>query len=107
MNEREREEFWKDSTEYDGLIPSYRFHDEWFYMVNDSTYVPIDEYTLRDALDVFDRVTDGENCSIYLYRGSEHAATYNGLQTEPYGEVTYEVTKSALPEWLAALAGRV
>lgn len=106
MNGQQREEFWKDSTEYEGLIPSYRFHDEWFYMVNDSTYIPTDAITLREALDLFEDVIDGETCSIYLYRGREHAATYNGGQTGPEGEVTYEVTKSALPEWLAALAGR-
>ena len=106
MNEKQRDAFWKDAKEYDGLIPSYRFHDEWYYFVTDSGYLLEDIITLREALDLFTDVTDGENCSVYLYRGREHLATYNGLQTEPEGETYYRVTKSALPEWLAALAGR-
>lgn len=107
MNEKQRDEFWKDATEYEGLIPAYRFHEEWYYLVTDTGYRPIDEYTLRDALDVFHDVIDGEMCAVYLYRGRDHLATYNGGQSEPEGEVTYRVTKDALPEWLAALAGRV
>jgi hypothetical protein len=107
VNQKQRDEFWKDAAEYTGAIPYYRFHDEWYYLVTDSGYTPVDEYTLREALDLFHDVTDGENCAVYLYRGGDHLATYNGGQSDPEGETTYHVTKSALPEWLAALAGRV
>jgi len=106
MNEKQRNKFWNEATEYNGLIPYYRFHEEWYYIVSDSGYRPIDEITLRDALDVFHDVIDGEGCAVYLYRGGDHLATYNGGQSEPEGEITYHVTKDALPEWLAALAGR-
>lgn len=103
MNEKQREKFWKGTVEYDGPIPAYRFHYEWFYIVADTGYRVIDEYTLADALAVFHDVTDGEMCAVYLYRGREHLATYNGGQSEPEGETTYHVTKSALAEWFAAL----
>lgn len=107
MNEKQREAFWKDSTEYTGGIPNYRFHDEWYYLVTDSGYLPVDEYTLQDALYLFHDVIDGENCAVYLYRGRDHLATYNGGQSDPEGEITYHVTKSALAEWLPALTGIV
>lgn len=107
MNEKQRAEFWKDAAEYTGLIPNYRFHDEWYYMVTDSGYLPVDEYSLRGALDLFHDVTDGEMCAVYLYRGRDCMAVYNGGQSEPEGETTYHVTKDALAEWLIALDGRV
>lgn len=106
MNEKQREKFWQGSTEYNGSIPYYRFHEEWYYIVSDSGYRVVDVYTLRQGLDLFHELTDGETCAVYLYRGRDHLATYNGGQTEPEGEITYHVTKDALPEWLAALAGR-
>lgn len=103
MNKKETDEFWKDAAEYEGRIPYYRFHEGWYYIVSDSGYLPIDEITLRDALMVFHAVTENEGCAIYLYCGRDHLATYNGGQSEPEYETTYQVTKSALPEWLAAL----
>lgn len=107
MNQKQREKFWKDTAPYDGLIPTYRFHAEWFYLVTDSGYRTVDEYSLRGALDLFHDLTDGEMCAVYLYRGREHLATYNGGQSDPEFETTYHVTKSALAEWLIALDGRV
>lgn len=104
MNQKERDEFWKDASEYHGPIPYYRFHGEWYYIVSDSAFVIVDEYTLRDALGLFHDLTDGEMCAVYLYRGQDHMATYNGGQSDPEFETTYHVTKSALPEWLAALS---
>lgn len=104
MNEKQREKFWKNATEYKGLVPYYRFHDEWYYMVTDSAYRVVDVYSLKQGLHTFHELTDGEMCAVYLYRGRDHLATYNGGQTEPEGETTYHVTKSALAEWLAALS---
>lgn len=101
MNEKQREKFWKNAAPYDGLIPYYRFHYEWFYIVSDSAYRVVDESMLRDALDLFHDLTDGETCAVYLYRGGDCLAVYNGGQSEPEGETTYHVTKDALPEWLA------
>lgn len=101
MNEKQREAFWSKAKEYEGLLPSYRMHDEWFYIACDTAYRPIDAETLRAALATFHSVSDGDNCAIYLIRNGEWLATYNGLQSEPYGETTYHVTKSALGEWLA------
>lgn len=96
--------FWKDAVPYDGPVPAYRFHDEWYHIVSDSGFVIIDEYFLKDAVDLFHKVTDGETCAVYLYRGRDHLVTYNGVQSAPQYETTYHVTKDALPEWLAVLA---
>ena len=102
MNEKQREAFWSKASEYSGAdLPYYRMHDEWFYIASDTGYRPIDAETLRAALATFHSVADGENCSVYLYRNGDLLAASNGSQAEPYGEVIYYVTKSALGEWLA------
>lgn len=104
MNTDETREFWEGAVEYPGGIPYRDFHEGEHYIVSDSAYVPVDVDTLQEALMVFHAVTANEGCAIYLFHGREHLATYNGGQSEPEYETTYQVTKSALPEWLAALA---
>ena len=104
MNEKQRDKFWKDATEFPGEIPYYRFHDEWYYIVCDSSYVVTDAITLAEAVALFTELSEGM-VAIYLYRGRDHLATYNGGQSDPEGETIYEVTKSALGEWLAVLNG--
>lgn len=99
MNE---EEFWADAVPFDGLFPEHRFNDEWFYIVCDSSYVVTDAETLTEALSLFNELATGM-VAIYLYRGRDHLATYNGGQSDPEHEIYYEVTKSALAEWLAVL----
>lgn len=101
MNEKQKDEFWSKASEYTGDLPYYRFHDEWFYIASDTGYRPIDAITLREALATFHSVTDHENSAVSLHRGRELLAVSNGQQSEPYGEITYHVTKSALSEWLA------
>ena len=104
MNTEETAEFWEYPIEYEGRIPDRYFHEDVHYIVSDTAYVPIDAHTLQEALMIFHAVTENENCAIYLYHGREHLATYNGGQSEPEYETTYQVTKNALPEWLAALS---
>ena len=104
MNEKKREKFWNGATEYTGGIPNYRFHDEWYYLVTDTAYRVVDVYSLDQALYLFHKIVEDEMCAVYLYRGRDHMATYNGGQSEPECEIYYSVTKSALPEWLAALS---
>lgn len=106
LTQKEQDSFWADATEFDGLIPSYRFHDEWFYLACDTSYVVTDAVTLADAVELFSGLSTGM-VAIYLYRGREHLATYNGGQGEPECETVYQVTKSALPEWLAVLSSAV
>lgn len=103
MNEEQRDAFWKDATEYSGLLPAHRFNEEWYYIACDTSYVVTDAETLAEALEVFHEQAEGM-VAIYLSRGSEHLATYNGGQSEPEGEITYHVTKSALAAWLAVLS---
>ena len=104
MNREELVEFWEDAEEFAGPVPYYRFHEGVHYIVSDTGYLPLDTDTLQEALMVFHAVTENENCGIYLFHGRDHLATYNGGQSDPEYETTYQVTKSALPEWLAALS---
>lgn len=105
MNQKQRRAFWKGAVEItEPRVPVGRFREEWYYITSDTAYVVTDAVTLEDALRLFHDVTGGEGAALSLYRGREILADYTGGQSDPEGETTYRVTKSALGEWLAVLA---
>jgi hypothetical protein len=56
-----------------------------FYINSDESSEPIAAKTCTEAMDKFRAEAGEHNCALYLVEDGKTVATYNGLQSEPYG----------------------